>query len=149
MNSKLTASLQIFAAGLLVPLAVALNARVGQALKSPLLGAAAVPVVGLAFIGLVLALTRTPLPDWRALTEVPPYAWLGGALVTLYFIILIFNAPKVGLGFAVSLVVAGQLAISAVIDHFGLLGIAEAPFSWGRLAGALLIVSGVACLKFF
>ncbi len=132
-----------------MPLAVALNNRVGQILKSPVLGAAAIPFVGLVFIALVFALFRTSLPSWESLAEVPWYAWLGGAMVTLYFIIMIFNAPTVGLGFAISLVVAGQLTTSMIIDHFGLLGLPVQPFSWGRLAGAVAVVAGVALLKFF
>ncbi len=149
MKSNLLSGFLIFIAGVMVPLTVALNSRVGQELRNPLLGAAAVPIVGSVFMILLLTLLRPPLPSWENFTAVPWYAWLGGAMVTTYFIILIFNAPRVGLGFAVSLVVTGQLAVSSMIDHFGLFGLPVAPFSWGRFAGAIFIISGVALLKFF
>lgn len=149
MKANFLPAFLIFMAGVSVPLAIALNARIGQALKSPLLGAAAVPVMGLIFITIVLAILRPAMPTAENFAEIPWYAWLGGMMVTLYFVILIFNAPKVGLGFAVSLVVAGQLAISAVIDNYGLFGLPVVPFSLGRFAGALAIIAGVALLKFF
>lgn len=149
MKINFLPSLLIFIAGAMVPLAIAFNGRIGQAFKSPLLGAAAVPAVGILFMALVLTFVRPTLPSSESFSEIPWYAWLGGAMVTTYFIILIFNAPKVGLGFAVSLVVAGQLFVSVIIDHFGLLGLPVAPISWGRVAGALSIILGVALLKYF
>jgi transporter family-2 protein len=149
MKTNLQPVLFIFLAGLMIPLAVALNARIGQTLKNPLFGAAAIPIAGLVFIILVMAFTRTEIPSVQEVVSIPWYAWLGGAMVTLYFIIMIFNAPKVGLGFAISLIVAGQLTMSMFLDHFGLLGLPVASFSWGRLAGAISVIAGVALIKYF
>ena len=149
MKTHFLSILLIFFAGVMIPLAVAFNSRIGQGLKSPLLGAAAIPAVGVIFILLVMSWFRPTLPNWENFNEIPWYAWMGGAMVTLYFVIMIFNAPKVGLGFAISLIVAGQLTMSTIIDHFGLFGIPVTSFSWGRFVGAILIVTGVALLKFF
>ena len=45
-------------------------------------------------------------------------------------------------------VVAGQLVCSLALDHFGLLGLQPTPITPGRLLGAVLVVAGVACIKY-
>jgi transporter family-2 protein len=39
--------------------------------------------------------------------------------------------------------VAAQIASSAVIDHFGLLGAPQKPIDWLRAAGLAIMVTGV------
>jgi transporter family-2 protein len=40
-------------------------------------------------------------------------------------------------------VIAGQMAVSVVIDHFGLMGFPEKPVSLARLVGVALIIGGM------
>ena len=42
-----------------------------------------------------------------------------------------------------ALVLAGQLGMALMLDHFGWAGYREAPISIGKLAGLALIIGGI------
>jgi len=139
----------IFMAGVAVPVAVALNTALARGLKNPLMSALIVPSVGVLFMLAVLILWRNPTPTVADFANLPWYVWTGGILIALYMIILIFNVPIVGIGLSTSLVVAGQLFAGAFIDHFGLFGLPQVSFNFGRFLGIIVVLTGVALLKIF
>ncbi len=47
------------------------------------------------------------------------------------------------------LVVAGQLVMAAVMDHFGLFGISVQPVNWLYLTGIVLIIGGTTLIRLF
>jgi len=47
----------------------------------------------------------------------------------------------------ITLMVAGQLLISLVLDHFGALGVPRAPISLTRVAGVALVIAGVVLVR--
>ena len=65
---------------------------------------------------------------------------------TLLF--LVFLAPRIGLLNLVVLVIAGQLLTSMMIDQFGLIQMAVRKVSAVRMAGALVVLTGVALTLF-
>lgn len=54
-----------------------------------------------------------------------------------------FAGPRVGALLFMVLVIAGQLAMAITLDHFGWAGFREAPITFGKVAGLLLIVAGI------
>ena len=60
----------------------------------------------------------------------------------------VFLAPRIGLLNLVVLVIAGQLIMSMAIDNFGLVQMAVRKVSAIRMAGALVVVAGVALTLF-
>jgi transporter family-2 protein len=50
--------------------------------------------------------------------------------------------PRIGVGSAIVLIIAGQLLIAAVIDHFGWLGVDNTPITWQRAMGMALVLLG-------
>ena len=97
--------------------------------------------------GLVLLLTRTPLPDITALKSVPLTAWAGGLIATLYILAVVYLVPKLGVGSAAVLIIAGQLATALLLDHLGAFGTAQASITWIKAAGAGLVLAGAALVK--
>ncbi len=141
--------LLVFLAGVLVPPAVVLNSILGKQLKSPVLSAVAVMAMGTTFMVLLSLLLRENVPKAAALAKIPWFAWMGGVMIALYMILMNYNMPKVGSGLATSLVVAGQLLIGLIIDHYGLFGLPQSSFNVGRFFGFAAIIGGVLLLKFF
>jgi transporter family-2 protein len=43
--------------------------------------------------------------------------------------------------------VAGQLIISLVLDHFGAFGVPRSPVNLGRIAGVALVIAGVILVR--
>ena len=48
----------------------------------------------------------------------------------------------------IAAVVGGQLLSSVLLDHFALLGLEPRSITPGRILGALMVIAGVACIKF-
>ncbi|MGE4476439.1 MAG: DMT family transporter, partial [Stutzerimonas sp.] len=67
----------------------------------------------------------------------------GGLLGAFFIATAAFAAPRTGALLFMVLVLAGQLAMALMLDHFGWAGFRQAPVSLGKLAGLTLIVGGV------
>lgn len=141
--------LYVLFAGIIIPPALALNANVGRNLKSPLLSAFVVMFVGGIFIGGLSLITKQIPPSPVEFSKTPVYIWFGGIFISLNMALMIYSAPKIGIGLATSLVVTGQMIAGLIIDHFGLFALPQASMSVGRLFGFIAIITGVVLVKFF
>ncbi|HVY84376.1 MAG TPA: DMT family transporter [Caulobacterales bacterium] len=130
-------------AGILIPILAALSGAMGRTLGNPSI--AALITTGGAF-ALVLAYTLASGPlrvapgSFALLTPLQMAAGFGMAF---YVTSITFLAPRFGVGNAVMLVVAAQIASSAAIDHFGLFGAPQKPIDWLRALGLAVMVVGV------
>lgn len=133
-------------AGLAVQTVV--NSRLRVALgDSPVWAAAVQTIIGLAALVMVGVLTRQPFAPVPGLTRQPWWIWTGGALGIFYVTVSIFLMPRLGAALTLATIVVGQLVMALVMDHYGLLGTAIVRASPVRIAGALLLVAGVALLR--
>lgn len=130
---------------ILVGLATALeapsNAYITRTAGSPLWAGLAGAVVAGAAVALAIAATRPRLtPDWWSAP--PPYVWLAGVYGALVVVLTGWATPKLGAGMALVVIVAAQVALGVVLDHFGLIGLKPHPASWLRVAGVLVVIGG-------
>lgn len=79
----------------------------------------------------------------------PWWMWLGGAAGVMYVVSSSALAYRLGSAGWLSLVIAGQIVTSLVLDHFGLVGFAAHPVNAWRIVGALLLLAGVALVLRF
>ena len=77
------------------------------------------------------------------LRQVTPLQWLCGFAIAFYVCAITYLSPRFGVGNAVMLVVAAQIASSAAIDHFGLFGAPHKPIDLMRAGGLAIMVAGV------
>lgn len=97
--------------------------------------------VGGALLALILMLVLgSRLGEWRS---VPWYALGAGVFGLVVIGAVSFMIPRVGVAAAVITIVAGQLLVSAVLDHFGWLGAAERVLDAPRLLGLGVVLFGV------
>lgn len=80
------------------------------------------------------------LGEWRS---IPWYALIAGGYGLVIIAAISFTIPRIGAAATVTLVVAGQLAISTMLDHFGLLGAQERHLDLPRLIGLAVLFVGV------
>ncbi|MCY1237960.1 putative inner membrane exporter, YdcZ [compost metagenome] len=73
----------------------------------------------------------------------PWWIWIGGAAGVIYMTAALLLAPKLGAASFIVAVIAGQMAVSLLIDHFGLMGFPAKPVNAARLTGLLFIVGGM------
>lgn len=135
-----------FLAGAVLPLQVGLNGRMGAELKQPLVASMLSFAVGMVTMLLFTIGVRSQI-NWSGLQTAPPWVWLAGVVGAFYVTSVILLAPKLGGALTFSLVVLGQMCLSLLIDHFGLLGIPQHSASIWRLLGLALIVGGVVLFR--
>ena len=66
----------------------------------------------------------------------------GGVLGAIYITSVIVTVGTLGAGGVVAATIAGQLAISVVVDQFGLLGVERQPITVAKVAGVALLAAG-------
>lgn len=80
------------------------------------------------------------LGNWRS---VPWYALLAGVFGLVVIFSMSYMIPRVGVATALIILLAGQLFIGTLLDHFGLLGAAHRPLDITRVVGLSVVLAGV------
>jgi transporter family-2 protein len=88
-------------------------------------------------------------PDVAAARGLPWYAWVGGLYGAIFVVAAAWGVPRLGVALTITLMVAGQLLIGLILDHFGAFGTPQHPISPGRLAGIALVLVGVLMVRRF
>ena len=81
------------------------------------------------------------------LTGAPWSHYLGGICGLIIVTATALAIPRLGAAVVLALMVLGQGVTALAIDHFGLFGMQRAPLSVSRVAGAVLLVAGMALLR--
>ena len=92
----------------------------------------------------VLLLGRQSLHGYAAAARQPVWLWTAAAMGALIVLGITYAAPRIGTTAAIGIIVAGNLAMAAVIDRFGLFGLEKIPFQWQRVLGIALLAAGAA-----
>jgi transporter family-2 protein len=138
-----------FCAGIAVSFQAAINSQMAAAVGANSVVAALVSFLCGTVLLAVVALARGGLPDaLAALPHQPLWKFSGGLLGAAFIFCTVVLVPRIGLLNLVVLVIAGQLLTSMAIDHFGLVNVAMRKVSPLRLAGALVMIAGVALALF-
>ena len=132
-------------AGTLGAIQTAVNGRLGQAMGSALAAALVSCLVGTAGLLVVNLISR---PRLRRTGPIPWWMFSGGLLGAAFVLVNAFNAPILGTSLAVSIVLLGQVAAGLVLDHRGWLGVRPRPITVWRLLGAVIVLAGVALVRF-
>lgn len=124
------------AVGLQSPMASIITQRLGmfESVFIVHLGGALIALVPLLVYG------GGKLAQWRSV----PWYVLGAGVFGLVVIGAIsYMIPRVGVAAAITTIVAGQLLVGTILDHFGLLGAAERSLDVTRALGLAVVLVGV------
>lgn len=129
-----------------------LTAGMGLSIEAGLLGplgiqvghlAATLSIFMIGSIILSLIMIFFVRPDLNKLFNQPKWLLTGGILGPLYVVFLTIGTPIVGLGVTMISVLLGQIAMSLVIDHYGLLGSAKRSIDLYRVMAIVMILSAL------
>lgn len=134
-------SVLMFAAGIGIPIMAALNSNLGAQIANPTAAGFILFAVGLALTG--TATTLIGFPRLSDFTDIPLAYFFGGFFVAFYVLSITWVAPRIGVGNAVFLVLLGQLASAAAIDHYGFLGATQSIITLRRATGIAFIAVGI------
>jgi len=128
--------------GVAVAIQLALNGQNRSSLGGPLWAALANNAVGLVGLCLALLLVGARLPDATSVRSVPLLHWCAGLLGAAFITMNACVTPRLGLATTFLLVLAGQLAASLVIDHYGWVTGTPKPASPAMVVGVGLVAVG-------
>jgi bacterial/archaeal transporter family-2 protein len=129
-------------AGCLVGMQAPVNSRLGKTVGS--VQAASISfLIGTIVLLTIVVFVNGGLGALGRVGRVPWWALVGGVLGAVYVTVALVAVRTLGASGLTAVVIIGQLAISVVIDRFGLLGVARQQIGAQRIAGLVLLVAGV------
>ncbi|WP_411342975.1 DMT family transporter [Paenibacillus sp. WLX1005] len=75
----------------------------------------------------------------KQIFTVPRWNLTGGLLGVVYLGLLVISVTLIGVGVSVTAVIVGQIVMSIIIEHFGLLGAERIPLNKNRIAAVVLL----------
>jgi transporter family-2 protein len=132
--------------GALQSCGAAMNAQLFQSLGNKWLANVVSFALILAFFVCVFAMFPNPLPTGEGLSKMPWWAPLGGLVGAVQVYAGLTLVQKVGAGPFVGLTVTAALITSLVLDHYGWFHMPVHALNIWRIAGALLMVGGIALI---
>jgi transporter family-2 protein len=106
-----------------------------------------VPALALsAFVTMAVALSALAVMRQGVgeLVRQPAWLWTGGILSAFIVISVTVAPPRIGTTATIGVIIAGNLAMAAAIDRYGLLGQERIGLGWPRLVGIGLLAAGAA-----
>jgi len=131
------------AAGLAGSVQVALMSRLGErigVLEALGFSAALTGVLAVA----ILAIAHRSLGAFGRAVHQPWWMLLGGVMGLIIVFTVTYAGQRIGVAATVGILIAGQLAMGAAIDKWGLFRSEEIPLGWPRLLGIALLAVGAA-----
>jgi transporter family-2 protein len=139
----------ILVAGALQAWGPPMNGALRNSLTNPWLASVVsfLPVVAL--LSCVFLCLPRPLPTAEGLNAMPWWAPLGGLIGAVAVVVGLLFVSKVGAGALAGLTITANILMSLAIDKYGWFGMDVHPLSGGRIAGAALMVAGIAFISKF
>ena len=148
MNPSVLAIVAVVLGGAAASLQASTNAKLANAVGSPVNAALVSFAVGTAVLAVVAFLMQAR-PDFATVRSAPWYLWIGGLYGAAFVVAATWGVPRLGVATTIILMVAGQLLLSLVLDHIGFMGMPKQPISWGRVGGVALVIAGVVMVRKF
>jgi transporter family-2 protein len=143
VSGSALAAVLALAAGLAGSVQVALMSRLGERI-GVLEALAFAAALTAALAVLILLVARRSLDGFSQAVHQPWWLLLGGVAALLIVFAITYAGPRIGVTATVGILIAGQLAMGAVIDRFGLFGSDRISLHWPRLIGIALLAAGAA-----
>ncbi len=98
--------------------------------------------IGTLALAIIASLASGGLGEVAGVRDVSLVYLAGGLLGAAYVTTILVTVRTLGAGGVVAATIAGQLAVSVVVDHFGLLGVTKQPITLARVVGVVLLGLG-------
>jgi transporter family-2 protein len=124
------------AVGLQSPLASMISQRLGifESVFIVHIGGAIIALLPLLFY------SGGKLGQWKS---IPWYALFAGVFGLIVIGAISYMIPRVGVAASITTIVAGQLLVGMLLDHFGLLGTSVRTLDTTRIVGMAVVLAGV------
>jgi bacterial/archaeal transporter family-2 protein len=135
----------LLAVGALLAVQAAANVQLSAAVGSPIAASTLQLAVGAALL-LALAVLVGAVEHLDRVPDAPAWHLVGGVGSAIYITAGILLFPRIGAIVTVGLFIAGQMAVSLVLDGFGWLGLPSDDLGAAAGVGAAAVVAGAALI---
>lgn len=148
MNFAILFPLAALIAGAMTAYQPLINAKLNQHLDSPIwasfvsfaVGTVALLILGFVMNGKFMVLETGGMKWWM---------WTGGLLGAVFVTVALYVVPYMGVAAMISVMIAGQLVMAALLDHFGIMSETPNPVTWQKFCGlSLLALGAIITLKY-
>lgn len=129
-------------AGLTITTQAGVNSQLKVAVNNPWIAAFISFLVGTAILGLYIITTKQATPSFAQLRGIEWYKYTGGLLGAFFVTVIIFSVQRIGSANVFALVIAGQLLMALLYDHYGLFGFRQVNINWVKLLGVAMLIGG-------
>jgi len=137
-----------FFVGAILPVQAILNTKLGKQIGGSLMGAFMSFFTGTIILFVLnMIVSNNAMLNLKQTVVGPWYIWMGGLIGAIFVGYITWVNQQQGVALTFALVVAGQIFISLLIDHFGLFGSAIRTITLEKLVGAALIIGGIILIK--
>jgi len=147
-TTAVVAALLAVAAGCCIALQASANGKFRANLDSPLFASYFSICGTILFSSAIMLLVRPTAPTMAQVKDTQWWNWIGGPLGALIVLAGAMLTRQLGAAAFIALVIAGQLTMSVLLDHFALMGLEERSITPAKVVGLLLVVAGVVCIKY-
>jgi transporter family-2 protein len=133
-------------AGAGIPLIGVLNSGIARSVGNPF-AATAIMFAIAAMVAFSLTLPLHGLPTLAQLGAASPISYGAGLLIGFYGLSATIIIPRLGAASFIVYILIAQLLTSAVVDQFGLFGMARRSIDITKLVGLVVIVAGIAIME--
>jgi bacterial/archaeal transporter family-2 protein len=143
VSGSALATVLAVAAGLAGSVQVALMSRLGERIGVvEALAFSTALTAAIAFV--ILLLARGSVAGFERAVHQPWWMLLGGVMGLIIVFTVTYAGPRIGVAATVGILIAGQLAMGAAIDRWGLFGSERIALHWPRVLGIGLLAIGAA-----
>ena len=148
MLLKLAFSLVAMAIGASFAVQTSINAGLARGMGSAIL--AALTSFGVGSVTLVvLALATGQFQVSSSARDMPIWMWLSGGILGAGIVFgSLYLVPRIGVAALAAFIIAGQLAVAALIDHFGFFGVPVHEIGLWRILGIVMLFAGALLVRF-
>ena len=126
-----------------------INARLGNFAGNPALAALISTATSTTLLLTYVLILRPGLPSAAEMRAGPWWMWTGGIIGAVYVAMSLNVAQRLGATTLVAVILIGQMIAALIVDHYGVMGLAQHPISPLRILGVLLLIAGVALIRLF
>ena len=124
------------------------NNKIRESFRSPYIVTVLSFIISIIVMALIILVTERDLYiPLKAIASQPFWIWLGGSCGTAIIILNIVCLPKLGSARNVMIICFGQTLTGLIIDHYGMFGSHVVPMTLIRVAGAAVVLIGVALVN--
>jgi transporter family-2 protein len=136
------ALLSIMAGGAAIAVQAPINAKLASFVGDSFATAAISFGVGFLILA-AISVARGAVPSLASLSGVPWWAWIGGALGTIYVASALWAVHVLGVVTMVAALILGQLLAALALDATGAFGLAVREISMTRIGAVALVAAGL------